>query len=116
MLPQGEEPKASGKGVLGIWEKQARGYEHLILLSWWVDGDLPLGDLDMGMKSRKRLRLSEVRRARPGPEGLRSVGTLGGHHSPSSLIGHWSMAALCQTAVSLHEAPGNRKGVDNNSM
>lgn len=86
-----------------------------------MDGDLPLSDLDMGMKSRKRLRLSEVKRARPGPEGLRSVGTLvcpspWGASFLSSLIGHWSMAALCQTAVSLHEAPGNRKGVDNNSM
>lgn len=95
MLPQGEEPKASGKGVLGIWEKQARGYEHLILLSWWVDGDLPLGDLDMGMKSRKRLRLSEVRRARPGPEGLRSVGTLVCPFPPGgasfSVLSHWTL-------------------------
>lgn len=76
MLPQGEEPKASGNGGLGTWMKHSQGYGHRILLSWWVDGHLPLSDFNMGMKSRKRLRLSEVKRVRPGPEGLRSVGTL----------------------------------------
>jgi hypothetical protein len=137
MLPWGEELKASGKGGLGTCVKHSRGYGHHILLCWWVDGDLPLSDFDMGMKSRKRLRLREVKRARPGPEGLRSVGTLvcpGDCIILSPISGDTGVMQLCdkgvwqlsdtgvwqlcdsQMAVSLHEAPGISKGVDNNSM
>lgn len=69
MLPQDEELKASGKdGKDAILVKHSRGYGHLILLSWWADGDLLLSDFDTGMKSRKRLRL-RVKTTRSSPEG-----------------------------------------------
>lgn len=88
---------------------QSEGFGHLILLSnWWVGIYFSV----TSGRARKRLRLRIVRGQGQGAKGLKS-----GAGTPSfSVLRHWGVADLCQTAVSLHEAPGNREGVDNNSM